>query len=118
MGCIKTLVELLSLERLRAKVSRKDSEGIAVSVDRKDADGICPVVALVSSKIKAFVTKIADALKVSVSKRGEELTVMCSLVCAVAEKSYIILSEAEIQLDETGTPMSVSVESNTKWTIE
>lgn len=111
MGCIKTLVELLSLERLRTKVSRKDSEGIAVSVDRKDADGICPVVTLVSSRIKAFVTKIADALKVSVARRDKDIKVYCSLVCSVVKtKGYLYDSLGRVLCNIDGVQLFVKSE--------
>lgn len=42
---------------------------------------------------------------------------VCTLTLAAGD-AYVIVQEGDIELDYLGTPVSVSVESNTTWTIE
>ena len=84
------------------------------------------LVSLYESRLQCKVTALLEPLKVvvnysgltiNVSEISDRISFTASVVCD-AINNYLNVAEGVIQLDYVGNSVSVSVESNTTWTID
>lgn len=108
----------ISVQRpvLKADVSRI-GEGFTADVVCLD-ERVLASVERVDRSIIATAKDITERIYANVARLGEQIKVRCSIICTLETNKYIIIDNDIVELDFSGGAVSVTIRSNTNWTVE